>query len=351
VEYERLLEDQKKLLDKVTAAEAALNSVATMEDPVAYAKAREKANKARADLEATKARADQIKNNAPEGRIRSTGEIQKELDQVKPQAQAAEDQTAKDAEALNAKLKAEQLAREYREKEYRRALDKIARDQNGGVNDQGNLNTPPPGLPGPPVPLPPPAAPGSTLPAPPPGFGPGELNPPRVPTNAPAPTYGPQPNVPAQPPAPFGEDVAELDRKRQEAEAAGLKAEAEKHRKAAEQLLQEKLDAANHKTVTAMDGGDEAGTQRGLDESAKYRAERDRRQSQRDNASAPAPVAAPQAAAAPQGVQGTDKVVTSNEQVNQAILKMADAVVKANADLIKRLVDLEQKFRNQGVRA
>lgn len=196
LEYQTLLNEQKKLLDKVAAAEAALNSVATMEDPEAYAKAREKANMARADLNASQAQSDQIKSKAPEGRIRSADEIQKELDQVKPQAQAADDQTLKDADALNAKIKEEQLAREFRDKEYKRNLDKIAREQNGGVYDQGNLNAPPAGLPGSPAPLGPPAAPGTTLPAPSPGFGPAELNPSRVPSNAPAPAYGPQPNAP-----------------------------------------------------------------------------------------------------------------------------------------------------------
>lgn len=214
VEYERLLEDQKKLLDKVAAAEAALNSVATLEDPEAYAKAREKATKARTELESSKSRSEKIKSSAPEGRIRSTGEIQKELDQVKPQAQTAEDEARKALAALEAKIKEETLAQEFRDKEYKRNLDKIAREQNGGVNDQANLNTPPPGLGNTPAPLPPPAAPGSTLPAPPPGFGPGELNPPRVPTNAPAPSYGPQPNVP---------EAAPVSEKGEEKVAAALK--------------------------------------------------------------------------------------------------------------------------------
>ncbi|MFZ2279311.1 MAG: hypothetical protein WAW39_16075 [Prosthecobacter sp.] len=331
VEYERLLEDQKKLLDKVAAAEAALNSVGTMEDPVAYAKAREKANKARADLDASKARSTQIKDNAPEGRVRGSNEIQKELDQVKPQAQAAEDQTAKDAEALNAKLKAEQLAREFREKEYRRALDKIAREQNGGVNDQGNLNTPPQGLPGPPVPLPPPAAPGSTLPAPPPGFGPAEMNPPRVPTNAPSPTYGPQPNAPETEAEPT-DPVEFWEKAVKDAEAEGYKEVAENNRKRLEAVkakrLREQQAQGNGSSPGMPDGG-------------------------QADAPVPAAASAPQAAApaTPQNNQGEEKIAAANKKAEEAFMRLAALFEKSAAAMEKKVAMLEEKSRNQGVMA
>jgi len=71
---------------------------------------------AQAKLDANQARQKELLQKAPEGRMRGVNEVQAELDQVTPQAKAAEDQAAKDLEALNAKVREETLAQEFRDK-------------------------------------------------------------------------------------------------------------------------------------------------------------------------------------------------------------------------------------------
>lgn len=234
LEYQALLKEQQRLEDAKRKAESEAMRIEADVGylPDAFKEVRDAANKR---LEDNKARQQEILNNAPGQRVRGAPEINKQIEEVTPQAQAAAEQTAKDAQALNEKLNAERQAREFRDKEYQRNLDRIAREQNGGVYDQGNLNAPPQGLPGAPMPLPAPAAPGSTLPAP--MLGPAELNPQRVPTNAPAAPFGP----------------------------------------------------------------------------------------------------------------GGDKIVSSNDQVNQTMLEVAQAMVKSNAELIKGLNTVKEQIRSQGV--